>query len=158
MKEMYPRALEIATQAHFNQWRRAFKQSGIGKIPYISHPVAVATKFDDDFSRTVGVLHDVIEDAPEFSDTILKEFPEEVFNTVTLLSRIPKETYFDFIMRIKNSGDIVAINVKIVDITENLKTIEEGATADKYRLAKYILLTKLSETKRGMSKICENYL
>lgn len=48
-------AIKLAYDKHINQTDK----SG---IPYILHPVHVAEQMDDEYSTTVALLHDVIED------------------------------------------------------------------------------------------------
>jgi hypothetical protein len=56
-----------------------------------------------------------------------------------LLTRGKDETYFGFIHRILASGNEVAIGVKIADIRDNLRDLEEGHLKDKYRFALFLL-------------------
>ena len=73
-------ALAFATERHKNQFRK-----GIGKIPYINHPIAVL-KLLSEFGETdidlliSALLHDVVEDTTkneqeieDLSDEELKE-------------------------------------------------------------------------------------
>jgi len=130
---MFYRALEIATQAHKNQTR--------AKEPYIIHPKRVADQFNksDHLNRTIAILHDVIEDAPEYLPHIRDEFPKEVLRAVMLLTRHDKQTYFDFVMKIRDSQNGNAIAVKIADLKDNMRDLDEGSKKDKYRFALYIL-------------------
>lgn len=53
--KMYKKALEIATAAHNRQVR-------YNGDDYITHPIRVANKFDDERSKCLAVLHDTLED------------------------------------------------------------------------------------------------
>lgn len=139
MKLMYPRALELAEAAHKGQ----FRKKGNGE-PYIEHCKRVAARFkNDDFRRTVGVLHDSFEDAPDYIQMIKGEFPWEVSRTIELLTHDPKLNYFDYIMKIRDARNQAAVDVKVSDLKDNLRDVKEGSKADKYRFALYILENSL---------------
>jgi (p)ppGpp synthase/HD superfamily hydrolase len=142
---MFNRALEIATLAHSGEFRNPAiyvknQGGGLDHEPYIEHPKRVAAQFNDDFTKTVAILHDVAEDAPEFLPQLKKEFSATIIDAMLVVTRLKDENYFDFIMRIRGSQNVAAMKVKLADLEDNLKTVQEGATADKYRFAKYILL------------------
>jgi hypothetical protein len=85
-------------------------------------------------------LHDVPEDCKD--PDVLKEldtFPEFIITAVKLLTRAPNETYFDFIHRVLASGNQTAIAVKIADLKDNLRDLDEGHKKDKYRFALELL-------------------
>ena len=85
---MYKLALQIATKAHKGQVRKD------GKTPYIKHPIRVANQFNDDFKKTIAVLHDVLED----TDQDLSMFPNEVLSVLDVLNK--KDNYFTYINNI----------------------------------------------------------
>lgn len=103
---MYKLALQIATQAHKGQVRKD------GKTPYILHPVRVANQFNDDFKKTIAVLHDVLED----TNQDLSMFPNEVLSVLDVLNK--KDNYFTYINNI--SKNEIAKQVKIADLKDNL--------------------------------------
>lgn len=128
--------------------------------PYFSHLEAVANIIDDDYYNlipaearevwselrmlviAVGYLHDIIEDTDvTMQDLADMGFPPLVYETVEILSRRKGETYFDFIMRINDSGAfcIAAKAVKLADLRHNMSDLSEGSMKDKYRLSEYIL-------------------
>lgn len=86
-------AIDFAAERHKNQTRK-----GLGKIPYINHPIQVAkllTDFGEDNTELIisALLHDVIEDTTEnkkeikeLSNIILEKFGENVFITVLEVS------------------------------------------------------------------------
>jgi (p)ppGpp synthase/HD superfamily hydrolase len=51
---MYLTALKIAHHAHKGQTRKD------SNVPYIVHPIRVSGYFNDDFRKTIAVLHDVV--------------------------------------------------------------------------------------------------
>ncbi len=103
---MYKLALKIATQAHKGQVRKD------GKTPYILHPIRVADQFNDDFKKTIAVLHDVLED----SNQDLSMFPKKVTDILKILTK--KGDYFSYIKKI--SENEIATQIKIADILDNL--------------------------------------
>lgn len=111
------KAWEIASEAHKNdKW---------GTIPYIRH---LSMVLFETFSMVEGedmdvfftaILHDVIEDHPEYSTQIEKDFPK-IYDSLITLARKEDETYSDFIQRIIDSGDRCALIVKLADMRVNL--------------------------------------
>ncbi len=86
-------AIAFATERHKNQFRK-----GVGKIPYINHPIAVLmllSKFGETDTDLLisALLHDVIEDTTkneqeikEISEIILEKYGENVLLTVLEVS------------------------------------------------------------------------
>ena len=103
---MYKLALQIATKAHKGQVRKD------GITPYIKHPIRVADKFNDDFKKTIAILHDVLED----TDQDLSMFPQEVLSVLDVLTK--KDNYFTYIDNISKND--IAREIKIADIEDNL--------------------------------------
>ena len=58
-----PQAYAFAARAHTGQFRK-----GVGQVPYINHPCAVAALVDKagggEAAIVAAVLHDVVEDTP----------------------------------------------------------------------------------------------
>lgn len=103
---MYKLALQIATQAHKGQVRKD------GETPYILHPIRVADQFNDDYRKTIAVLHDVLED----TNQDLSMFPKKVTDILKILTK--KGDYFSYIKKI--SENEIATQIKIADILDNL--------------------------------------
>jgi len=132
--------LKFAEEAHKGQIRKFGKDKG---KPYIIHPMRVSEKARTYIQKQAALLHDVIEDGyingfkVTETDLTYYDIDERVINIVVELTRKDNETYFDFIMRIKENSDAKAI--KILDIEDNLTDLTEGTLKDKYRLSKWIL-------------------
>lgn len=128
----YEKALQIATEAHKGQKR---KYSG---LDYITHPIAVAAKFEDEDYKIVAVLHDTVEDS-DLTLIDLKENGLHGFLVYILddLTKKPGEPYSDYIMRVKHSK--MATKIKIEDLKHNLSDLKDGCLKDKYQLALRIL-------------------
>lgn len=110
-------AYVLAGQAHINDnW---------GKDPYMVHLYLTVIElirlgeYDNPHTHCAAVLHDVIEDHPEYSERVRTEFPE-IYESLLIVSRQSDETYSEFIDRVVSSGDRVAITVKYCDMLVNL--------------------------------------
>ncbi|MDR1640310.1 MAG: GTP pyrophosphokinase [Clostridiales bacterium] len=106
-------ALKIAFEAHKDQ----FDKSG---IPYIYHPTHLAEQMQDSLSCEVALLHDVVEDtALTFEDLRAKGVSEDALAALALLTHEKGDGYMDYIRKIKESGNQVAIRVKLEDLKHN---------------------------------------
>ena len=106
-------ALNIAIKAHQGQTDRDGE-------PYILHPLQVGLMGTTDEERMAGFLHDVLEDSDITADSLLEAgIPESVVNALTLLTHAKDEPYVDYIQRIIDSHNPVALKVKFNDLTHN---------------------------------------
>jgi (p)ppGpp synthase/HD superfamily hydrolase len=152
------KAHQFAKDAHEGQVR---KFSG---EPYITHPEAVSqiaprvlqevlkrSSYNNDelpdpryeLSQVVGLLHDTVEDTDVSQEDVGQQFGRDVAVAVDLLTRKENDDYFPFILRLLKSGNIVAMSVKVADISHNLQGLKKGSLRDKYFLAKYTLEKEL---------------
>lgn len=111
--EILAKAISLASRAHAGQ-------SDKGGKPYILHPLAVMTMLEPHGLETmaVGVLHDVLEDCPDFHRELVEGFPSEIVAAVFSVTRRPGEGYFDFIRRAAEHP--VGCDVKEADILHNM--------------------------------------
>ena len=132
-------AIVLATSLHKGQVDK------VGE-PYILHPLAVMLKGKCEKERIVGVLHDVLEDCLITKEDLRKlDYPEEILEALDLLTKRPEEekNYSAFIDRIIDSGNRLAISVKINDLGNNLDpdrfprrpTEKDFKRRDKYLIA-----------------------
>ncbi|MBT0548462.1 phosphohydrolase [Riemerella anatipestifer] len=134
-EELLHKAIKIAQNAHRGQTDKY-------KAPYIGHVMRVMNYGKTLDEKIVGVLHDVVEDCPEYSIEYLKKqgFSDEILFAIECLSKTnPEESYDDFIKRIEQSP--LAIAVKINDLTDNmdLKRVNKPLTEkDLKRFNKYL--------------------
>ena len=112
---------------------------------YIIHPEAVAADQETPIGKAVGWLHDTLEDTNITEEDLRKEFPVEVVDLVVLLTHKKDESYFDYIMRIRDSNNMLAISIKLSDLKHNLSTLNKGSLRDKYEFVRYILVTRYNE-------------
>lgn len=139
----YDKALLIAVRAHDGQTR----DLADGTEPYVMHPIRVATQFQSDhqrLERVVALLHDTVEDTDVTADYISKQIAPVVARSVLVLSRLDGEPYADFIERIAESGDKVAIAVKRADLRDNLRDMpaSKQSLRGRYEQALYRLNRK----------------
>ncbi len=130
-KELEHQAEMIAFHAHKGQYRRN------GTTPYVTHPVAVAGKFQNSILRSIALLHDVLEDTDTTRKDLLEGFiPSVVVEAVETLTQQKGEKYLNYILRVKINP--LATLVKIEDIKHNYITVQKSKQ-ERYDMALYIL-------------------
>ena len=137
-------ALQIAAKAHAGQKQRNGE-------PYILHPLRVMTRVPSLTEKMAAVLHDVVEDSPWTIQMLRMEgFSEEVLELVDLLTHYEKDSYDDYVEKLKNNPR--ARRIKIADLEDNMniRRLERQLTEkDLNRLNKYHtywrLLTEVEE-------------
>ena len=106
-------ALRIATAAHAGQLDR-------DGYPVILHPLTVGLMGHTDEEKIAGFLHDVVEDSDITFDDLLKEgIHTGIVNAVRLLTHEKVTDYFDYVQRIIDSGNPIALQVKYNDLQHN---------------------------------------
>lgn len=107
-------ALEFAFNAHQGQTDKQGK-------PYILHVLRVAFSVFEHSTENVliaALLHDTVEDTQATLLDIEARFGGRVTAAVDHLTRRPRETYTDYIQRVKQ--DAVAVKVKLADLVDNM--------------------------------------
>lgn len=136
--EMTKKALKLCFEAHKNQTDK----SG---MPYVFHPFHLAESMTDEYTTTVALLHDVVEDT-DYTLRDLKEmgFPERVTDALVLLTHDKSVPYMEYVEKIKHNP--IARAVKLADLAHNsdlsrLDTVDEKALrrVEKYKKAMEIL-------------------
>ena len=118
-------------------------QKDKGGAPYILHPLRVMDylKHTGDYElMSIAVLHDVVEDAGDYTDSVLSEldtFSSRVMDAVLILTKEDGQTYEDYIAKVCSSKD--AITVKMADIRHNLdvRRLKGLTERDFARVVKY---------------------
>ncbi len=124
-------AINLAVKKHRGQIDKAGQ-------PYILHVFRVMLRLDSELERITGVLHDVIEDTDETTDSLrAMGYPEDVLNALDCLTKRERETYEDFIERVRINP--LARRVKIADLEDNLdiRRLPEIGEKEIERLKKY---------------------
>ena len=113
-------ALEIAMKAHKGQ-------RDLDGMPVILHPLTVALKGHNEREIVAGLLHDVVEDTEwTFDDLLQAGIEPEVVDALRLLTHSKDEPYMDYVWRIAESGNPIAIKVKSNDLDHNLERGRRG--------------------------------
>lgn len=127
----YELALKIATEAHKGQVDKA-------GVPYINHPLTVASLVDTEEEKIVALLHDTIEDTNITEQDLLNYgFSNKIIEAVKLLTHNKNVPYMVYVAKIKDNE--LARKVKIADLTHNsdLSRLKEITEKDKKRYEKY---------------------
>lgn len=154
--DLLNRAIHLAVDAHEGQTDKQGR-------PYVLHVLAVATgleKAAGDDARIVALLHDVLEDAPAYGGALqqlLAEVPDDevrrrMRDALALLTRSnPNEPYTDYVRRIAESGNPVAVLVKRSDLAHNLSRLADVEDEEMRRRleAKYAPAVRLLEIGAG---------
>ncbi|MBI1211195.1 MAG: GTP pyrophosphokinase [Alphaproteobacteria bacterium] len=141
------RAIEIAVSAHKGQKDKAGR-------PYVLHPLRVMFSLESDDERIVGVLHDVVEDSPDwtFERLAAEGFPPRIIDALRLVTKSPADeaaiggtrdpeekylAYEAFVLRAAQNP--IGRRVKLADLTDNadLSRISMPTAADRARLERY---------------------
>ncbi|MBF0224424.1 MAG: HD domain-containing protein [Desulfobacterales bacterium] len=125
------KAISIALDAHKGKLDKA-------GMPYILHPLRVMFKMKKENEMIAAVLHDVVEDSEITFEQLKNEgFSNEVIDAVKSLTRLPEETYEEFIERACNNP--VGLKIKKADIIDNMNMsrIKNITDNDLKRLMRY---------------------
>lgn len=108
------RALRIALDAHNGQ-------KDLDGKPAILHPLAVGLAGKNREEMIAGFLHDVVEDTGLTFDNLTEEgVDKEIVDALRLLTHEKGTDYYDYVQRIIDSGNPIAMAVKRNDLTHNL--------------------------------------
>jgi len=108
------KAIEIACEAHKNQKDKC-------GLPYIMHPIRVASCFKDESAFIIAILHDVFEDAKDgIKSWLVFELEENkyILEALELLNHkkgVPYEQYIDELC-----NNSLAMVVKLADLSDNM--------------------------------------
>ena len=144
------KAMRIAFDAHKDQ----VDKTG---LPYIFHPFHLAEQMTDEISVCAALLHDVAEDSDmSFEELKSQGMPDEIIDTLRLLTHDDATPYMDYAQKIKGSGNKTAVAVKLADLRHNsdvtrLDAIDDKMIArlEKYRAAIELLTEDIFQQRRG---------
>jgi len=130
--EMLSKALELSRKAHDGQEDKAGE-------PYIFHLVMVALQCETAEEKVVALLHDSVEDnGLSFEDISAAGFSQDIIDSICLLTHDWNECgYEEYVERLAKSGNKIAINVKIADLTHNTDLSRLGGEKP-YSYDKYV--------------------
>ena len=113
-------ALRLAVEAHDGQ-------KDLDGKPVILHPLAVGLAGRNREEVIAGLLHDVVEDTSfTFEDLLKRGVDEPIVEALRLLTHTKDMPYEDYVQRIAQSGNDIAIHVKYNDLCHNLKRGRAG--------------------------------
>lgn len=112
MIDYIEKAKAFAMMAHKGQTDKA------GEDYFTAHVAVVADGVEPDpLVKAAAYLHDTVEDTGTTIDTIRAEFPQEVAEAVSVLTREKDMTYAEYIWRVKQND--IAVKVKRADLRES---------------------------------------
>ena len=137
-------ALELAVKAHTGQ-----VDKGNG-LPYILHPLKVASRVRTPEQKAAAILHDTLEDTSLTLDDLREAgIPERVVELVEILTDPKEGDFTDYINKVAEDFD--AAVVKHADLEDNLNPTRGRGLNDKIRSKVYsgleILESKYPELK-----------
>lgn len=113
-------AMRLAVDAHDGQ-------KDLDGNPVILHPMTVGLAGRNRKEIIAGLLHDVVEDTNlTFNDLLRKGVDAEIVDALRLLTHTDDLSYDDYVKRIAESGNSIAIHVKYNDLCHNLQRGRAG--------------------------------
>lgn len=115
-------ASDIMMRAHAGQVDK-------GGYPYVMHPIHLAEQLTFEDEIIVALLHDVMEDHPEFTNNIIEAgFNQEIIGVLTIINRHSTinsgKTYWEYIQNVATNR--LATLVKLTDLWHNLDSTRRG--------------------------------
>lgn len=132
------KALEIVTTLFENDVDK-------GGLPYMLHLIYVYKHVSSVEEKVVALLHDVLEDKDVSSDDLLEVgFPKKIVDDVLILTRVKPISYEDYIDNMIKKASCEALNVKAVDLENNidLRRIKNPTVKDYQRVEKRYIPTR----------------
>jgi (p)ppGpp synthase/HD superfamily hydrolase len=107
---------------------------------YVNHLYRVANKVNGSKEYVVALLHDLLEDCPEWTPERLREhdFSESVIQAVICLTKVKGESYENYLNRVASNE--LAVKIKIADLEDNMDItrLPYLTELDFVRLQKYL--------------------
>ena len=128
-----------------------------GNSPYVLHLLKVYQGVNTYEEKIVALLHDVLENTDTTKEDLEElGFDKIIIDAILVLTKKKGEDYRDYIERIINSNNKLAMNVKLEDLKCNMdiKKIKNPTTNDYERIHKRYepaydrILNKLNEEER----------
>jgi len=141
------KALNLAYTAHQGQLDK------IG-VPYIDHVLSVANSdlITNIQETIVALLHDILEDTPTtVNDLKMAGFNAATIAAIQLLTKNKNEDYSAYIDRLIQSGNTLAIKVKLADLKHNL-------TPGRLMRLPYAIRKRLTDKYTGVRNLLEEVL
>lgn len=124
IQKEFESGIEKATDIVSKEFNKYLDLDG---YPQMQHMKAVSEAGKNEDEILVGMLHDLVEDSHwDFKDLLEQGFSIKTVDTLRLLTHTKETPYMDYIKNICESGNEVALAVKINDLTHNLKRGRAG--------------------------------
>lgn len=108
-------------------------------MDYYFHPVRVSMKCNLIESKTVALLHDIVEDTSmTFENLRIAQFSEEIIDGVRAVTRKDGESYADFIARAAKNDLGHAVKINVLEDNMNITRLPNLSEKDCHRLNKYL--------------------
>ena len=113
------KALDIACKVHQSQKDKAGAPYLLHVFLVMENAVKNAGNLDKEVVCCVALLHDCVEDgSPEIEKKIKENFPKEIYETVSVLTRRKENTYREYIEKCKTN--LYACICKKEDLKHNM--------------------------------------
>ena len=90
-------------------------------LPYYNHLFKVYSKVNNYDEKIIALLHDIIEDKNIKASELLDiGYPQHIVDAVVILTKKKGSYYPDYIESIIESGNNLAMNVKLADLEHNM--------------------------------------
>lgn len=140
---IYTKLTKQALKLCFNAHKDQIDKTG---LPYVFHPFYLATQMEDEYTKVIALLHDVIEDT-SYTLLDLKNmgYPKEIIDALECLTHQKNIPYIDYIQKIKTNS--YATIVKLADLKHNsdLNRLDIINDNDLQRYEKYQQAIKILE-------------
>ena len=117
---------ELKTRDTYSRAEIIAKRLFEGKVdkgghPYLEHLYYVSNNLKDSDMKVVGILHDLLEDTI-ITENDLKDmgFSQKIIKAISIITKSDSEPYNEYINKILKSNNVIAINVKAIDMRHNL--------------------------------------
>jgi (p)ppGpp synthase/HD superfamily hydrolase len=110
----------FATLYHCNLEEQVYPIGVADPPPYTYHLERVASQFVDPELKVIAYLHDILEDTACTRGRLEENFGTSVSEAVEILTHDKDVPYTKYIERIATSENEAAIQVKCIDLAENL--------------------------------------
>ena len=99
---------------------------------YEGHLCSVAALVDTEEEKITAFLHDILEDTDYPEDKLREQFGDKSVDAILMVTHkghLDEEGYLGYIRKLKESGNELAIAVKIADLTNNSDYTRLGASS-----------------------------
>lgn len=106
--------LDLVAKHHKGQKDRA-------GADYIWHLIHVASGMESYVGKVAGLLHDILEDTNcTIEELVLADVQQEVIDVIKIVTRKSSETYSEYIARVCDSDNYIALKIKLLDLEHNM--------------------------------------